>query len=141
MKGLRLPATLESLPGLQSFIRQELDHLRVAPGKVLEIEMVLEEIVTNIIRYAYPARKGEVEVGYSLEPPRRFCVVLKDWGECFNPLNYGPPNLSPELSQRPIGGLGIHLARQFSDRMEYECQGGANLVRVWFDLTPAPSGS
>jgi anti-sigma regulatory factor (Ser/Thr protein kinase) len=79
MNRLRLPATMESLEGFRSFLGQELEHLDVAPARRLEIELVLEELLTNIIRYAYPPGQGEVEVGYSMEHPHRLCLFLMDW--------------------------------------------------------------
>jgi serine/threonine-protein kinase RsbW len=136
MKRLRLPATMQSLEDFRPFLGQELEHLRVAPSRRLEIELVLEELLTNIIRYTYPRGPGEVEVSYFLEDQLRFCLSLSDWGRGFNPLEAVPPNLDPDLAQRPLGGLGVHLARQLADKIEYQYDAGANQVTLFFDLAP-----
>jgi len=136
MNRLRLPAAMESLEPFRSFLEQELEQLGLAPDRRLEIELVLEEFLTNIIHYAYPKGGGEVEVSYFLEGHLRFCLSLKDWGRSFNPLETGSPDLDSDLDQRPIGGLGVYLARQLADKIAYQYEAGANQVTLCFDLTP-----
>lgn len=133
---------MESLEACRAFLERELEPLGLAPDRRLEIVLVLEELLTNIIRYAYPGGAGEVEVSYFLEDHLRFCLSLRDWGARFNPLTAGPPDLAPALEDRPIGGLGVYLARQLADKIEYQYEAGANQVTLWFDLKPpAPAGS
>ncbi len=136
MNRLRLPAAMESLEGFRTFLGQELEQLGLPRERRGEIELVLEELLTNIIRYAYPRGPGEVEVSYFLEDHLRFCLSLKDWGRSFNPLEAGPPNLDPDLDQRPLGGLGVYLAGQLADHIAYHYEAGANQVTLCFDLTP-----
>jgi serine/threonine-protein kinase RsbW len=133
---LRLPAVMESLEGFRAFLEQELEQLGLPQAHRWKIELVLEELLTNIIRYAYPRGPGEVEVSCCLEEHLRFCLSLKDWGRGFNPLEAGPPNLDPDLDQRPLGGLGVYLARQVANKIEYHYEAGANQVTLCFDLTP-----
>ena len=125
---------MESLVAFRAFLEQELEHLGLAPDRRLDIVLVLEELLTNIIRYAYPRGSGEVEVSYFLEDHLRFCLSLKDWGASFNPLTAAPPDLSSDLEERPIGGLGVYLTRQLADKIEYQYNAGANRVTLWFDL-------
>jgi serine/threonine-protein kinase RsbW len=136
MNCLRLPAVEASLEGFRSFLEQELAHLDLASARRLEIELVLEELLTNIIRYAYPRGPGEIEVCYFLEDNLRFCLSLRDWGPGFNPLEPGPPDLNPKLEARSIGGLGIYLARQLANKIEYQYEAGANRVTLYFDFDP-----
>jgi len=141
MNSLRLPAAMESLEGFRIFLEQELEQLGLPQGRRLEIELVLEELLTNIIRYAYPRGQGEVEVSYFIEANLRFCLSLKDWGPSFNPLEAGPPDLNPDLAQRSIGGLGVYLARKLANHFEYHYEAGANRVTLCFDLTPPGADS
>lgn len=136
MNRLRLPATKDSLETFRSFLDQKLNQLDLALDRRLEIELALEELLTNIIYYAYPRGQGEVEVSYFQEGRLRFCLSLQDWGRRFNPLEVGPPDLALDLDQRPIGGLGVYLARQLTDKIEYRYEAGANQVTLCFDLAP-----
>jgi anti-sigma regulatory factor (Ser/Thr protein kinase) len=134
MNCLRLPAVMESLEPFRAFLEQELEQLGVAPARRLEIELVLEELLTNIIHYAYPGGRGEVEVSYFLEGGLKFCLALRDWGRGFNPLEAASPDLAPDLEQRPLGGLGLYLARQIADKIDYQYEEGANRITLCFDL-------
>ena len=134
MNCLRLPAVMESLEAFRSFLAPVLEQLGLLQERRLEIELVLEELLTNIIHYAYPRGPGEVEVSYFLEDQLRFCLSLRDWGRGFNLLKKGPPDLAPDLDRRPIGGLGVHLARQLADKIEYQYEAGANRVTFCFNL-------
>jgi serine/threonine-protein kinase RsbW len=141
MKRLRRPAILQSLAEFRSFLNSALEHQRVDPARRLEIELTLEELITNVVRYAYPPESpGEVELGYRLEPPHELRVFLTDWGRRFNPLKRRAPELSADLDHRPLGGLGIYLARQFSDQLEYRYADSANRVSLRFNLLP-PAGA
>ena len=138
MNRLRLPAVLESLEAFRSFLEPELAQLGLPQERRLEIELVLEELLTNIIHYAYPRSPGDVEVSYFREDQLRFCLSLRDWGRGFNLLEEGSPELGPDLDQRPIGGLGVHLTRQLADEIDYQHEAGANRVTLCFNL-PSPA--
>jgi serine/threonine-protein kinase RsbW len=141
MKRLRRPATLQSLEEFRAFLNSALESQRVDPARRLEIELTLEELITNVIRYAYPpGAPGEVELGYRLEPPQEIIVFLTDWGRRFNPLERRTPKLSGDLEHRSLGGLGIYLARQFCDQLEYRYADSANRVSLRFNLMP-PAGA
>jgi anti-sigma regulatory factor (Ser/Thr protein kinase) len=62
-------------------------------------------------------------------------VTIADTGAPFNPLNAPPPDLTSNLVDRPIGGLGIHLVRSLMNSVEYEREGGENRLRLRKDLT------
>ena len=138
MNRLRLPAVMESLEAFRSFLSPELAQLGLPRERRLEIELVMEELLTNIIHYAYPRGPGDVEVSYFLEDQLRFCLSLRDWGRGFNLLEKGPPDLDPDLDRRPIGGLGVYLTRQLADEIDYQHEAGANRVTLCFNL-PSPA--
>jgi len=92
--------------------------------------LVIEELVTNCIKYGYEDT-GEhvVEVRLKLSADE-LAVTVTDDGQPFNPLELPTPELQAPVENRPIGGLGIHLVRQMSDRMEYVRADGKNRVTV-----------
>jgi anti-sigma regulatory factor (Ser/Thr protein kinase) len=67
----------------------------------------------------------------------RFCLEVIDEAAPFDPLGIAPPNLTPALGDRPIGGLGIHLVRSLADEITYGREAGRNVVTVCFVLAPA----
>ena len=91
---MRLPAKLESLETFRSFVLQTIKDWNITPEIVPKIELVLEEVLTNIINYAYPTGEGDVEVKCTLLNKDKLCFVIRDWGNPFNPLKENSPDLS-----------------------------------------------
>jgi anti-sigma regulatory factor (Ser/Thr protein kinase) len=90
---------------------------------------VVEEIVINVFRYAYPKdQPGMAEVGWTAEAPGRLVVEVCDRGIAYNPLDGPPPNLEEDLADRPIGGLGIFLVKSLTDSAGYRREGDRNVL-------------
>jgi len=92
--------------------------------------LALEELVTNCIKYGYDdSAQHVVQVSVQLSESGMIMVVEDD-GHPFNPLEQVGPDMTLPLEKRPIGGLGIHMLRKMSDRMEYAREGGRNRVTL-----------
>jgi len=101
-------------------------HHGLAPKVFHDLNLVLEEILTNIISYGYTDnREHEISVNLSLEPGE-VRVDVEDDGQPFNPLEAPEADTTRPLEERTIGGLGIHLVRKLMDRIEYRRQEGKN---------------
>jgi serine/threonine-protein kinase RsbW len=134
MVSLRLPAKMESLEKLRAFALQRASESGIGHQKLPEIDLVLEELLTNVIYYAYPNAGGDVEVACSMKSPTRFCLTIQDWGRAFDPLAKKDPRLVCDISDRQVGGLGIYLVRQTADEVTYRRQGNCNVLTACFDL-------
>ena len=53
-------------------------------------------------------------------------LTVTDDGHPFDPREVPEPDIQLPVEERPVGGLGIHLLRKMSDRMEYGREGGRN---------------
>ncbi len=83
------------------------------------LNLCLEEIVTNIIRYAWP-EGGDHTIDITVNVnEQEFKIVVEDDGVPFNPCEVPEPDMSIPAAQRKVGGLGIHLVRQSMDHMGY----------------------
>lgn len=98
--------------------------------KIGLIRLAVEEALVNVFNYAYPEAVGEVVLRCLLDDRERFIIEIEDSGAPFNVLTVSEPILAVPLSERKIGGLGIHLIRQFTDDVEYRREGGKNLLRL-----------
>jgi sigma-B regulation protein RsbU (phosphoserine phosphatase) len=100
----------------------------LAPNVVRDLNLALEEILTNIISHGYTDnRQHEIKVRLSVQPGEVKAEVEDD-GQPFNPLQAPEPDTAKPLGQRTIGGLGIHLVRKLMDSLEYQGQEGKNLL-------------
>jgi serine/threonine-protein kinase RsbW len=94
--------------------------------------IVLEELLTNLLKYGYDARgvRGLAELGLALEPSPRLVVELIDDGRPFDPFAQRAPDLSLPLEDRSCGGLGIHIIRALTEGTAYRRVNDRNLTRL-----------
>lgn len=92
--------------------------------------LCLEEIVTNIINYAWPDGGGhQVAINVTVDD-EHIKVQFEDDGVPFDPTKYPAPDMSKPASQRPVGGLGIHLVRGSTNEMWYQRRDDKNIFII-----------
>lgn len=97
---------------------------------VYAANLVIEEMVTNTLKYGYnDGAAHEILLRVELLP-QRLLLVLEDDAHEFNPLNAPKPNLHLPAEQRTPGGLGILLVRKFAEDVRYERRDGRNYLIV-----------
>jgi anti-sigma regulatory factor (Ser/Thr protein kinase) len=95
---------------------------------IYTMKLALDEILTNIISYAYDDAKEHIIVIRLSLDQEKWTVEVEDDGRPFNPLNAPEPDTKQLLGERPIGGLGIHLVRKLIDELEYRRQNDRNIL-------------
>ncbi len=130
---LELSATPEALRQVKQWL-QELKGRYALPDIIVgELNVILEELVMNIIKHAKPTPPSLGPIPVRIEADlsdRRVMVRVMDESLPFDPLSRPKPNLSLDLNDRPIGGLGIHLVRELSDRFQYSYEQGWNVSLI-----------
>ena len=129
---LSLPASLSSLQAFLEFAHAGADTAGLTAADRDQLDLVLEELLVNVARYAYQPGTGDVEVAYAVESDGKLMVQIADKGRIFNPLEKDEPDLSGLLEDRPIGGLGIFLVRELVDSLSYRRDQGRNMVSFRF---------
>lgn len=125
---LHITNELNQLLLLDSFLVEAANDYQFDGRLLMDIKLVLEEMVTNIILYAYPGETGkEISISLTCEN-RQLKISITDSGIPFNPLEKPEPDLTLPLEERPIGGLGIYLAKQLMTEMKYNRSEGKNIV-------------
>jgi sigma-B regulation protein RsbU (phosphoserine phosphatase) len=101
------------------------------PEKVrLKMNVVFDELLTNIISYAYQDNKEhDIKIKVELSADR-LKVSMVDGGIPFNPLGVDTPDTELPLEERQIGGLGIHLVRKMMDKVSYRRRIDKNVITV-----------
>jgi serine/threonine-protein kinase RsbW len=124
-------ASVDSLESIRDFISEKAILAGLDKKKNYGLNLAIDEIATNIVRYGYPAvniNDGKITVIISVEN-NQLKVVLEDTALAFDPMQHLLPtddDINKPLEERPIGGLGIMLARQNVDKFEYEFIDGKN---------------
>lgn len=134
---LKLPATIDSLRELTDFIRHGAQSAALPEAQLDRLDLVMEEIVMNVINYAYPeGEPGTIEVGYTVDGPGKLFVQVSDTGRAFDPLAKNPPDLRLGLADRPIGGLGIFLVKQIARSINYSRVDNRNILTFRLEAEP-----
>ena len=146
----RPPAELPADRGYRVELAADLEDVKTAMAKfedfcgeadlpvsvTYRFELALDEVLTNA------ANHGFVGDGYTTPPsPSIRLTVLMDedfltaWiednGRAFNPLEEAPiPDLTLDVADRPIGGLGVHLVKTFIEELGYERDGEWNRLTL-----------
>lgn len=94
------------------------------------IQLVIEELVTNIIKYGSRAAKEEsIEIRLRNENGK-VILTISDDTDAFNPLDAAEPDVTLPAEEREIGGLGLFLIRKKVQSITYEHKNGLNIVEV-----------
>ena len=106
--------------------------LAVSPKRAYAVRLALDELLSNVIRYAYDDAAVH-RIGLKLETGVPFALTIEDDGKPFDPLaDAPPPVLDGPVEDRPIGGLGLHILKKMGLRLAYRREAGRNVLRVEF---------
>ncbi len=97
----------------------ELQARWVLPRKfLLEMNLVLDEYITNIIEHGTTGRDCTISVTINKSED---CITLEivDDGPPFDPTTCPRPDTTLDLEERKCGGLGILLVDRFCDSSNY----------------------
>jgi len=99
-----------------------------ATATVLDVRLVTEEVLTNVVKYAYEG-VGDYQVELRLSASDHSVrMEFRDEGAPFNPLDFPAPDPGNLTEGRLPGGLGIHLARSLVDDSSYSREGNVNVL-------------
>ncbi|HNY07410.1 MAG TPA: ATP-binding protein, partial [Bacteroidales bacterium] len=118
---------LEELAGILETVSEEWD----IPMKVsLNLNLVLEELITNIIFYGYDDTNEHLIYIRLYKKDNEIEIQIEDDGKEFNPLLVAEPDIDESIENRKIGGLGIHFVRKIMDSMNYRRSDGKNILTL-----------
>ncbi len=112
---------LEDLAAVQAFAEALCTGAGVVPEVRFAMKLAAEEAYANIITHGYgpEAASRTVELqAYATE--HEIAVGLVDHGTPFDPQAAPPVDVESGWKERPIGGVGWHLIRRLTDRIEYD---------------------
>jgi anti-sigma regulatory factor (Ser/Thr protein kinase) len=110
---------ITSLEGIFAFIEQFISSNGIAPSHLYPVQLVIEELFTNILKYQ---SGGTSDVVVHLEKSdNKLIIRLRDFdSEPFDLTKSGDINTDEYIEQKKPGGLGIHLVKQMVDSLDYE---------------------
>jgi len=116
---------------VDAFVAVFVSEQGIAADDAARIMILLEELITNLMKYGYTdrAEPGVVEIALALDGSLLEIEFIDD-GCAFDP-SAGPlPELDEPLEERPVGGLGLHLLRSLTEVVRYERRNNKNVIRL-----------
>jgi sigma-B regulation protein RsbU (phosphoserine phosphatase) len=125
------PANFEQLDAIREFVGQEARTAGLDDRSVYAVQLASDEACSNIIEHAYEGQpNGRIEIT-CVTHRDNLTIYLRDWGKSFDPSNKPEPDLTADLSERQIGGLGIFLMRKMMDDVQYHIDPGhGNVLKL-----------
>jgi serine/threonine-protein kinase RsbW len=118
------------LDALESFA----DENGIAQAKIMRLNLVLDELITNTISYGFPdGGAGTIHLCVELIGGT-VNVALTDNGVPFNPVEAAEPERSGAIEEREVGGLGLKLIRSYVNRLDYRRDGAFNHLHLEMDV-------
>lgn len=129
MKEIELDAKIANLFKVTAFV-EEFAQLSGCPMEAItQLNIVVDEIFSNIAKYAYPDGAGKVKVLVEkTENPKCIRLTFIDWGIQYDPLAKADPDITLPEQERQIGGLGIFMVKKTMDSMKYTHENGQNIL-------------
>jgi len=121
---------VEELSRVLHFVSEIADELKLDEEKRMEMELVLEEMVANVIFYAYPKGVEDTIELTAKSDGHTLTLVVGDHGKAFDPTLTNNINMKENPAERPIGGMGIHIVRNLMNDMHYQRLNGQNLLTM-----------
>ncbi len=121
---------ISELPQLAEEIEKLANKWELSQTLAMNINLVIEEAVTNIIFYAFTdGGKHEINITVSVNN-NRLTIVFTDNGIPFDPLSHQKPDITLPAEERTVGGLGIFLMSQIMDEMHYNRNKNQNILTL-----------
>lgn len=113
---LRFPGTTAGFRDAVAALRLILDARELHPRLRHDVELVFDEIVTNIVNHGRPTGDVDVRIRFGDDTT----LVFEDDGVAFDPRTQPAPPTATRREDLRIGGLGIVIVRELSSRLDYE---------------------
>lgn len=96
-----------------------------------KIMLICEEVITNQIRHTnFENRDKDIEFCFDLNDTNHIILLFKDNAKKFNPLDKSDPDLTTDIEEVQLGGLGIFMIKKYSKELIYDYKDGYNILRV-----------
>ncbi len=128
---ITVDAETEQVRTVTEFVEGLLEQAGCPMKVMAQINVAVDEIFSNIARYAYGQKKGTATVRVVIaEKVPSVTLTFMDSGHPFNPLERENPDVTLSAEEREIGGLGIFLVKKTMDEVDYEYREGMNRLRI-----------
>ena len=130
-KSITTEALIGKIAEITAFVDAELEAAGCPLKQQMQIDVAVDELVSNVARYAYGSGTGKITVEFEFDEGSRLAALtFIDEGIPYDPTKKEEPDVTLPVEQREIGGLGIFLVARTMDAMKYRREDGRNILRI-----------
>ncbi len=132
---IELTNDIAQLAPMAAWLERLCEQYGASPSLTMSINLALEEAVTNVISYAYPAGKAATfRMDFDTADGQHAIWRIIDTGMPFDPTAKADADLTLDVMDRPIGGLGVFLVKEIMDEVTYSRENGQNILTMHINL-------
>ena len=121
---------ISELEKVAQFIEGISEELGLSMELQMNLNLVMEEMVTNVIFYAYPQdEEADIELLVKSDG-KELTFVLSDQGKEFDPTAKENTDLDVNPAERELGGMGIFIVKNIMKEVTYQRLEGKNLLTM-----------
>ena len=129
-KELRIKNQISELEKVAQFVEEIGEELGLSMELQMNLNLVMEEMVTNVIFYAYPEGEvADIEL-LAKSDGKELTFVLSDQGKEFDPTAKEDTDLDVNPADRDLGGMGIFIVKNIMNKVTYQRLEGRNLLTM-----------
>lgn len=119
---------MPNLALFRNFVQEACELIKVDQNLIQDLKLAVDEVCANLIQYAYSGQEsGKIKLQIMDRDPL-VEIRVEDTGHPFDPEWIDPPNLSDNIEERKIGGLGLFLVKEIMDEVSYESHDEYNVL-------------
>ena len=129
---------VEELEKVNQFIEEICEELGLDMELQMNLNLVIEEMVSNIIFYAYP-EGVEADIELVVESDGKVVTfLLSDQGREFDPTLKNDADVDTNPIEREcLGGMGIFIVKNIMNEVTYQRLEGKNLLTMKKEISNA----
>ena len=121
----RVPRKRGQITDFCAMIEKRLPPGFVSMDMLRAFQVAFDELLTNVVMHVTEFGDEPIEVLLKRDPDR-VSAVVRYRGAMYDPTRRPPPDTNAPVSERPIGGLGVHLVRTMMDDFRHAYVAGFN---------------
>ena len=111
---------MDELMRVNQFVEEIGEELGLDMELLMNLNLVIEEMVVNVISYAYPeGKEADIEL---------------DQGREFDPTLSVSADMDVNPAERDLGGMGIFIVKNIMNEVTYQRLEGKNLLTMKKDI-------
>ena len=120
----------QELSRVAEFMESVCDELQLDMHVAMKLQVAMEEMVTNVIFYAYPEGTSADITLTAESNEKELTLILSDTGKPFDPTAKEDADTETNPMDREQGGMGILIVKNIMNEVTYERLGDINQLTM-----------